>query len=285
MDNSKKLLYLGPRGTYSDIAVDVAKKILPFLEEFEPVPVFNINEIIVNVDKNPDCVAVVPVENSIEGLVRETVDKIVRTENYIRVFQEVIVPVANCLISNSGDITKVRKIISHPQPLAQCNNYIHSLEKKLGLDIELIPSTSTSKAISELGDFADDAAAIGNEKAAALYGKKIVEKNINDEPDNKTRFLCIGRTYPSASGNDRTSIAFSTLNQPGALVSVLNVLKDCGLNMSCIDSRPSKKNLGEYMFYVDIDGHVEDENVKNAIELIKPMTTFYRLIGSYPKFQ
>ena len=148
-----------------------------------------------------------------------------------------------------------------------------------------MPVASTSYAAKSLQDLNESYAAISSEETAELYGAKILDKAINDEKDNKTRFVCIGKKYPGKTSNDMTSFAFTTLNRPGALVDVLSILKDYGLNMSHIDSRPSKKVLGEYMFYIDIDGHTEDENVKEALNKIKPITTFYRLLGAYPKFK
>ncbi|MFA6988955.1 MAG: prephenate dehydratase [Candidatus Gastranaerophilaceae bacterium] len=280
---AKEILFLGPEGSYSHIAKDKTVELLG-IEGIKPVIMRSFPDIIAAVDENKEAIAVIPIENSIEGVVRETVDRIIRTKNYVRVFQEIIIPVSNCLMSKSGELDKVKHIVSHPQPLAQCNNYIRNLSRKLGWRIECIGTESTSEGARSLSDFDDSYAAIANEKAASIYNLKIIEKNINDEPDNKTRFICIGHEYPSSTGNDKTSIAFATQNKPGELVEVLLLFKEHNLNMSYIDSRPSRKNLGEYIFYVDIDGHVEDPNLNSALEKIKNRITFYRLIGSYPKF-
>lgn len=280
----KEILFLGPEGSNTETAKNIAVSLLG-LEEYKPVIKYNIQEIISEVDNNKDTIAVVPIENSIEGQVRETVDKIIRTKNYVRIFQEIIIPISHCLISKSGDRAKIKTISSHPQALAQCNGYIYKLGKNLGINIENVISSSTSEAVSSLEKLDESHAAIASENAADLYNMKIVEKGINDEPDNKTRFICIGHHYPSKTGNDRTSIAFTTVNKPGALVDVLLVFKELNLNMSYIDSRPSKRNLGEYTFYVDFDGHVEDDNLKIAIERINPLISFYRLIGSYPRYK
>ena len=147
-----------------------------------------------------------------------------------------------------------------------------------------MPVTSTSKAVKSLDEYDETFAAISSLDSAKFYERKILDTQINDEKDNKTRFVCIGRNYPSKTGNDMTSVAFTTVNRPGALVDVLAILKEHNLNMSHIDSRPSKKVLGEYMFYIDVDGHIEEENVRAAFEKIKPYTTFYRLLGAYPKY-
>ena len=279
----KKLLYFGPEGSYTQKAMNIAQKMLS-LDEYEIEPQAHINDVITQIDQNSDYIGVIPIENSIEGVVRETVDKLVRTNNYVRIFQEIIIPISHCLCNSSGNINDVKTIISHPQALAQCSGYIRNLSKRLGRNIETSSAASTSQAAKSLNALDDSYAAISSPDTAELYGQKVLEKAINDEKDNKTRFICLGRTYPAKTGNDRTSIAFTTANKPGALVDVLLILKEHNLNMSHIDSRPSKKTLGEYMFYIDIDGHIEDENVKQAFEKIKPHTTFYRLLGAYPKF-
>lgn len=279
----KKLLYFGPEGSYTQKAMNIAQNILS-LDNYFVESRTHINDIIIEVDQNSDYIGVIPIENSIEGIVRETVDKLVRTNNYVRIFQEIIIPISHCLCNSTGKIKNVKTIISHPQALAQCNNYIRNLSKRLNHNIETTSATSTSQAAKSLKKLNENYAAITSSETAKLYGQKILEEKINDEKDNKTRFVCIGKTYPKKTGNDRTSIAFTTLNKPGALVDVLAILKDYNLNMSHIDSRPSKKTLGEYMFYIDIDGHIEDKNVKDAFEKIKPYITFYRLLGAYPKF-
>ncbi len=284
MDNIiKKILYFGPEGSYTQKAMNKAIEILN-LADYSVEERYRISDIISEVDKNQDFIGVIPIENSIEGVVRETVDKLVRTDSYVRIFQEIIIPVSHCLCNSTGDITKIQKIISHPQALAQCRDYIRNLSVKLNRHIETIPVNSTSHATKSLCELDETYAAVSATDTAELYKQKILDTSINDEKDNKTRFICIGKNYPSKTGNDITSLAFTTINRPGALVDVLSILKEHSLNMSHIDSRPSKRVLGEYMFYIDVDGHIEDKNVKEAFEKIKPITTFYRLLGAYPKY-
>jgi len=279
----KKILYLGPEGSNTEIAMEKAICVLG-LDGYEKSRVCNVKKIIETVDNNPDYMGVIPIENSIEGLVRETVDNIIRTKSHVKVFQEIILPICNCLIAKTTDITKITKVISHPQALAQCQNYIaEKLQQDKEKNIQLINSTSTSEAVKSLIDLDETYAAIGNQRAASLYGFNVLDTNINDEKDNKTRFVCIGYHLSTPTGFDRTSIAFSVCNKAGALVDVLTVFKENNINLSYIDSRPSKKNLGEYTFFVDFDGHIENENVMEVIHKISPFTTFYRFIGSYPK--
>lgn len=280
----KKLLYFGPEGSYTQKAMNKAIELLN-LTDYTTEPRPYISDIIFELDKNPEYIGVLPIENSIEGIVRETVDTIIRTTNYLRIFQEIFIPISHCLCNKTGDINKIKTIISHPQALAQCNGYIRNLREKLSFDIQTRSATSTSQAVKSLSELDETFAAITSPETAELYNAKILDTAINDEKDNKTRFICIGRNYPHKTGNDMTSIAFTTLNKPGALVDVLSILKEYNLNMSHIDSRPSKKTFGEYMFYVDVEGHIEDENVKQVLEKIKPLTTFYYMLGSYPRYK
>lgn len=279
----KKIAYLGPEGSYTELATFRAVEILG-LTECSTCRTPTVKHVIDIVDSNPDFVGVIPVENSIEGIVRESIDNLIRTKSQINVFQEVVLPISHCLISKSGDISKVKKIVSHPQALAQCQNYLFNTFGKESFDIELVKATSTSEAVRSLIHLDDSYASIGNILAARLYGMKVISEDINDEKDNKTRFVCIGRDIPAASGNDKTSLAFSTPNKAGALVDILKIFKEHDINLSYIDSRPSRKSLGEYTFLVDFDGHINDEISQKAVEKIKPLTSFFRFIGSYPKY-
>ena len=185
-------------------------------------------------------------------------------------------------MSKSGDKSKIKAIISHPQALAQCSDYI---ERTFG-NVNLIEETSTSAAAKRVKESEDDSvAAIANETAAEIFNLKIVEKSINDEKDNKTRFIMLARKTTKPTGFDKTSIAFSTKNEAGALYQVLKVFGDYNLNLSYIDSRPSKKNLGEYTFFIDFEGHVEDDKVRKALEAVKEHVHFFKINGSFKRYK
>ncbi len=279
-----KLVYLGPQGSYTEQAAQ--KAVLNWnVDKVQTYKASTIKQIIDLVDKNKGLVGIIPVENSIEGLVRETLDNIIRTKPEVKVFQEVVLPIKHCLISKNTDINKIEKIISHPQALAQCQQYLFDNFQSQKKEVSTIRSASTSEAVKSLLELDDSFAAIGSEKAAQLYGLNVIAKNINDEKDNKTRFICIAHESTTSTGNDKTSLAFTTLNEPGALVGILNIFKEHNINLSFIESRPSKKNMGEYTFFVDFDGHVSDANAKEVLEEIKPLTTFYRVIGSFPRYE
>lgn len=276
-----EILYLGPEGTYCEIAKNQFVSLIPS-SDLKQTPFSTVKSIIEYVDKNEHAAGIIPIENSIEGIVRETMDNLlnVKDEN-LKITAETVIPVNHCLVSKAKDIKKIKKIISHPQALAQCQNFV---SKTFGTDIEQIEKASTGRAAQELSTLDESYAAIANKRTAELFKLNILAKNINDELDNKTRFVLISRSTTTATGEDKTSIAFVTKNQPGALVKVLNVFDSLNINLLYIDSRPSKKNLGEYVFFVDFEGHINDEPAKKVLDLIKLNTNYIKLLGSYRRF-
>ena len=276
-----EILYLGPEGTYCEIAKNQFISLIPS-SDLKQTTFSTVKSIIEYVDKNEHAAGIIPIENSIEGIVRETMDNLlnVKDEN-LKITAETVIPVNHCLVSKSKDIKKIKKIISHPQALAQCQNFV---SKTFGTDIEQIEKASTGRAAQELSTLDESYAAIANKRTAELFKLNILAKNINDELDNKTRFVLISRSTTTATGEDKTSIAFVTKNQPGALVKVLNVFDSLNINLLYIDSRPSKKNLGEYVFFVDFEGHINDEPARKVLDLIKLNTNYIKLLGSYRRF-
>ena len=277
----KELLFLGPQGSYCEIAKNQFLKILPS-KDIEQKPFSTVKNIIKYVQDNEFAAAVIPVENSIEGIVRETVDNIINlNDDRVQITAETVIPVNHCLVSKAGSIGKIKKIISHPQALAQCQNFI---EKYFEGNVEQIEKASTSRAAQELLELNDSFAAIANERTAELFNLNILAKNINDEQDNKTRFVMLSRCTTKSTSQDKTSIAFATKNTAGALVKVLNVFDALNINLLYIDSRPSRKNLGEYIFFVDFEGHIEDETVQKVLDLIRLNTNFIKVLGTYRRF-
>lgn len=270
-----KLFYLGPEGTNTQIAAELlsAGEILTPSNSFKKI----INE----VDKNPNYKGVIALENSLEGIVRESIDNLIRTKDpTLRIVKEVILPISHCLITKANDIKDIKVLYSHPQALGQCQNYINT---NLDQNIKIMATPSTSEAVKMLKDKDKTHAAIANQKAASLYNINILKQGINDEPDNKTRFVLLGREQLEKTGNDKTSFAFSTQNKAGALVDVMSVFKKYDINLSYIDSRPSKKLFGTYTFFIECDAYIEDDNLIDAIQEIEHLTTFIKFIGSYPK--
>ena len=280
LQSAKTLAYLGPGGSYTELAKDLFCKKYGFDIQFEPMS--TIKSVLEYVDQNPDSIGVLPIENSIEGAVRETIDNLIRTKNpNIRILSEVVMPIKQCLLSRTTEIYSITGVISHPQALAQCQEFIHN---ELPRNLNIIQVASTAEAARSLQEYNLTYAAIGSEKTAEIYNLNILKENINDDPDNKTRFALIGDFETTKSENDNTTLAFSTENKPGALLNILQIFHDYNINLSYIDSRPSKTAFGEYTFFVDFDGHITDEIVIQAIEKIKKHTQVYRLVGSYERW-
>ena len=271
MLNSKnKILFLGPTGSYTENAL---KKFIDYFNlECEIEPVSTIKKIIQDVSAN-NCLAVVPIENSIEGIVRETVDALLNVKG-VRIFSQIVLPISHCLISK-GTKDKIKTILSHPQALNQCQSYIAS---EFGKSINIITTSSTSFATRSLLELDETHASIGNEYCADFYNLNIIDKNINDIKDNRTRFVLIGNVDENKDAT-RTSIAFSTKNQPGALLKVLEVFKKYDLNLIYIESRPSKEVIGDYVFFADIDRGLN--LIQDALSEIACLCSFCKILGSY----
>lgn len=281
---NKKIYFLGPKTSYSDFAKEQVIKDFG-IKNYEECPMRTITATISELAKsnNPEDLAVIPIENSIEGTVKETIDNIARIENpEIKILGETVVNIEHCLISYADDYTQIEKIISHPQALSQCYDYIYSKFKD---NVTLEPASSTANAVESLSPNNKTIAAVGNEYSANYYKKPILDKDINDEKFNKTRFLIIGTPKQTkTTENDKTSITFATENESGALCKILEILRENSINMTYISSRPSRKSLGEYTFYIDIDGNVLDSKVSKAMFYILQHVKIFKHLGSYPKF-
>ena len=275
----RKLLFLGPRGSYSDFAKNM------FIDAFKlncvSTNLKSISSIIkaLKDENNEDIVAVIPIENSIEGIVRETLDNLssLKKEGY-KIIAETTMGVEHALLGFAKHKSEIKVIRSHPQALAQCK---HFLQANFPDSLIEEATLSTSAAVRSLVAEEPEAAAIGSVECAEMYGVPVIENNINDEINNQTRFILLGKFMSPQTGYDKTSITFSTENKAGALNKILTILEEYGINMSYIDSRPSKKELGEYVFYIDFEGHILDEKIKKAFEEIKPLVKMFYVIGSY----
>ena len=275
----RKLLFLGPRGSYSDFAKNM------FIDAFKlncvSTNLKSISSIIkaLKDENNEDIVAVIPIENSIEGIVRETLDNLssLKKEGY-KIIAETTMGVEHALLGFAKHKSEIKAVRSHPQALAQCK---HFLQANFPDSLIEEATLSTSAAVRSLVAEEPEAAAIGSVECAEMYGVPVIENNINDEINNQTRFILLGKFMSPQTGYDKTSITFSTENKAGALNKILTILEEHGINMSYIDSRPSKKELGEYVFYIDFEGHILDEKIKKAFEEIKPLVKMFYVIGSY----
>lgn len=280
LNSVEQLAYLGPGGSYTEMAKDLFCKRYE-LDAYQN-PMRTIKSVLDFVDENPNTVGILPIENSIEGAVRETIDNLIRTKNSnIRILSELVMPIHHCLLSRTTELYSITGVISHPQALAQCQNFIHN---ELPRYLNVIEVASTAEAAKNLENYNLTYAAIGSEKTAEIYNLNILKDNINDDPENKTRFALIGDFETPVTQNDNTTLAFSTENKPGALLSILQIFHDFEINLSYIDSRPSKTKFGEYTFFVDFDGHITDEKISRAIKEIQTHTQYFRLVGSYERW-
>lgn len=276
MSKVNKLFYLGPQGSYSDIAKD---KFLIFQNrncEFIPVDsIYKIIQLLKEFDSE-SIAAILPIENSIEGIVRDTQDNLIRlAELGIRIYAETRIPIEHTLIGY-GNKSQVRTITSHPQALAQCREYIY---RNWQDDIVIKPVLSTSVAVKTLSKEDLTTVAIGSKHSAKMYGVPVIESKINDEENNTTRFVMLSKLTPKKSAINKVSITFSTENKSGALNRVLNVIEKYGLNMSYIDSRPSRRELGEYVFYIDFEGHIEESEVALALVEIQSCVKMFEFLS------
>ena len=275
----RKLLFLGPTGSYSDFAKN--KFIEAFGLKCVSTNLKSISGVIkaLKDENSKDIVAVIPIENSIEGIVRETLDNLssLKKEGY-KIIAETTMNVEHALIGFADKKSEIKVVRSHPQALAQCKKY---LQDNFSDSLIEEATLSTSAGIRSLTPEDKSIAAIGSVECAKMYDIPVIETNINDEANNKTRFILLGKFISPQTGNDKTSITFSTENKAGALSKILTILDEYGLNMSYIDSRPSKKELGEYVFYIDFEGHINDTNVQGAFEEIKKFVKMFYIIGTY----
>lgn len=264
------IAYLGPQATFTHMAARAR-----FGENVVYRPFESIAEVFSAVEKGRADYGTVPIENSIEGAVSHTLDEFVHTD--LKVCAEIYLPISHHLLTRyPGE--EIVKIYSNPQVFGQCRQWL--FEHMPG--VELVPVSSTARA-AELAARERGAAAIASRLAGELYGLKVVEENIQDEVGNTTRFLVIGKSYSGPSGHDKTSILFGVKDKVGALYEALGPFKRHQINMTKIESRPSRSKAWEYYFFVDIEGHAQDRSVQEALAEMASHCTVLKVLGSYPK--
>jgi chorismate mutase / prephenate dehydratase len=269
------IAFLGPLGTYSEEAA-----LKQFGEGRQAVVCGTIDEVFRTVEAGQADYGVVPVENSTEGAIGLTLDLLLETP--LKVCSEVTLPVHHCLLSKQDEIKQISHVFSHAQSLSQCHEW---LNKNLpAAQREAVSSNAyAAKMIHDLvstpGTFA---AAIASKRAAELFGLNVLAENIEDDPNNTTRFLVLGKQEVASSGHDKTSLAMTTNNKPGAMVSLLEPFAEFGVSMTKFESRPSKQGLWDYVFFVDIEGHQSDVKVQKSLEALKTRASYLKVLGSYP---
>jgi chorismate mutase/prephenate dehydratase len=266
-----KIAYLGPEGTFTQQAVH-----LHFGHSVHALSQPGIDTVFDRVQAGEADFGVVPVENSTQGMVSHTLDMFLLSE--LKICGEIELRVHQNLLTNSSNLNQIERIYSHEQSLSQCKGWIRSHLP----GIELIAVSSNSEAARRIRN-APEAAAIAGRSAADVYGLPILFANIEDRPDNATRFLVIGRHLFSPSGHDKTTLLLSGHEGPGLLHSLLEPFHSNGVNLTRIESRPSNLGKWQYVFFVDIEGHAEDSPVAAALEDLKQISKLSRLLGSYPR--
>lgn len=271
LENPLTVAFLGPDSTFTHLA---AKR--RFGGSARLVPCATIADIFDRVARAQASFGVVPVENSSEGVVTHTLDQFVSSS--LKICAEVSIEVHLYLMSQEPDLTRLTKVYSHPQALAQCRKFI---ESELA-HVTVVEVESTARA-AQLVQKEPEAAAIASVLASELYGLPILRARIEDQVDNFTRFLVISEATPAPTGNDKTSILFTLGDGPGSLFHVLRPFADLKVNLTKIESRPSKKKLWDYIFFIDLDGHIDEPDVQRAVELLAAQCTMVKHLGSYPK--
>ena len=274
--------YLGPEATFTHSAT-----LKHFGQSTRMVPEMTINSVFEAVESAEADYGVVPIENSTEGVVTSTMDRLI--ESPLQICGEVLLPVNHYLLGRKKAI-KPEQIYSHPQAMAQCRAW---LERHYP-NVPLTPVDSTGHA-AQLASEDGKAYAIGSELAAGHYNLKVINAKIEDHPNNMTRFLVLGTKGPKRSGQDKTSLVFAVKDEPGILYKMLGPFETAGINLSKIESRPmvrldaskakTRKSADrwEYAFFIDLDGHIQTRKVKQAVEQLEKKCQFLKVLGSYPR--
>jgi len=263
--------YLGPKGTFSETA---AMKHFGHAAEGTPTP--SIDEVYRKVQAGEADFGVVPVENSTEGAVGRSLDLMPSTP--LKVCGEVLIPIHHHLMSKGAkDLASIPRVFSHSQSLAQCHEWLNANLPRA----ERIAVASNAEAARRAAE-EPDAAAVAGEAAALHYGLDVLSSNIEDEPNNTTRFLVLGDYEPKPSGKDKTSLVLSANNRAGAVYEMLTPFATRGVSMTKFESRPSRVALWDYLFFVDIEGHRDDANVAAALAEVGKIAGYIKVLGSYP---
>ncbi|MBI4312260.1 MAG: prephenate dehydratase [Chloroflexi bacterium] len=270
-----KVAYFGPAGTFTEAAA------LRYAPEAELVPFPSIGAVAQAVANGKADEGVVPIENSLEGSVNDTLDLLVHGTSLL-IRRELVIPIEHCLLAPPGmRETDIRTIYSHPQALGQCRAYI----ARRFPNAAVVPAMSTAAAAEQLRLQPDGAAAIGTLRAAQLYGMEVLARGIQDNPSNVTRFVALAHTDSPPTGNDKTSLCFwFNDDRPGLLHAALGEFARRKVNLVKVESRPTKQSLGQYVFLLDMAGHRLDPVVAEAIEALRRQVAVLKVFGSYPRY-
>lgn len=272
LEKTMTIAYFGPEATFTHQAA-----IQRFGSSLKYSPQKTIADVFTEVGKKSADYGVVPVENSTEGVVTHTLDMFMDSD--LKVVSQIVLPVQQCLLSNSPR-RQIKKLYVHPQSLAQCRGWIQT-----HLPGAEIIETSSNARSAELAARERSTAAIAGVLAAEKYGLRVLEQDIQDSADNATRFLVLGRQCSPPTGDDRTSLMLSIADKAGALHEAIAAFRRYQINMTKIESRPSKRKAWEYFFFIDCEGHAQDRKVAKAIQLLGKHCNFVKILGSYPNME
>lgn len=275
MKGRKRIAHLGPAGTNTEIAA------MLYDPAADLIPTSTVTAAVEAVEQGSADEALCAIENSIEGGVTETLDQLLRDNASLLLSGEVVLPIRHALVGAPDvDVSSVTTVYSHPQALAQCR-------RRLG---ELVPDASPVASLSTVAAIEDamlgrQSVAVSNERAAELHNATVYELDIGDEVGNETRFVSLSGCDREPTGDDKTSLAFTTQHdRPGSLAEVLSHLAARGVNMTHIESRPTRRQLGTYVFLLDFQGHRSDSLISAVLEDLKQATLWMRILGSYPRW-
>lgn len=275
LEKELTVAFLGPLGTYSEEAA---------LKQFgigrNAVVCGSIDEVFRTVEADQADYGIVPVENSNEGAVGLTLDLLLSSP--LKICGEVTIPVHHCLLSAQMDIAKITHILSHAQSLSQCHEWLNRVMPHATREAVVSNARAAQMAHELVAAENTPVAAIASKRAAELFNLNVLAENIEDDPKNTTRFLVISKHDVAPSGQDKTSLVMATKNQPGAILSLLQPLAEHGVSMTKLESRPAKLGMWEYVFFVDIEGHQQDNRVSAAIKEIDARASYLKHLGSYP---
>ena len=265
-----KVAFLGPEGTFSHEAASLVSENL--------VSYCSIQSVMRAVESGECVCGIVPIENSIEGPVSLTLDSLIHNFN-LKIKNEIVIPINHHLLAATEmRVEDVKNVYSHSQALGQCQPYL----ERHGITAHY--TLSTAAAAKRVAETKQDAA-IGTLKAAELYGLQVIDTNIQENFNNQTRFVVLDNEDSPKTGNDKTSISFSLFeDKPGGLYELLGLFAENNINLTKIESRPSKEGLGHYIFFIDMEGHRLDEDIKEILNDLKDNTSFFKVLGSYPVF-
>ncbi len=271
----ERLAFLGPAGTFSE---EAARSYSPDAELVAFPTITATARAVLTGDADE---AVTPIENSLQGAVPDTLDLLIH-EPGLHVRRELAIPIVHNLMAKPGTrLSDIRMVYSHPQALGQCQGF---LQRELPY-VEVAAALSTAAAVEQALNGPEPAAAIAPRRAAQIYGADLLAEGIQDHSNNVTRFVVLGKTDSEPTGDDKTSICFSfEEDKPGQLYRVMGVFAEANINLTKVESRPTRMGLGRYYFLLDLEGHREDPKVSMALAEVKEMVSSFRVFGSYPRF-